>query len=165
MSLAAFTHGLLNLPLAHHRPAAAGDGRVRGLKRAARRLQHGQAGQGMGVPGRRQRQGLRARADDRVPAQVMIAGREQARGLPDLAVGEFRLAQPAFKLGSQSGERHDPIMPEIDSLVAAREYGTPRSTLQGDGAGICADECPTMVEKGGTGADAKFRPRCTCALQ
>jgi len=64
--------GLLDLPLAHHRPAAAGDRGVRGLERAAYYLQDGQAGQGMGVPGRRQRQGGIGRVE--VPAP----GRRQA---------------------------------------------------------------------------------------
>ena len=44
----------------------------------------------------------------------MVASRERACGPPGLAVGQFCLAQPAFHLGSQSGQRHDLIMPEAD---------------------------------------------------
>jgi hypothetical protein len=47
---------LPGLPFAHHRPAAAGDCRVRGPGRAAHCFHHGQPGQGMGRAAGRQRQ-------------------------------------------------------------------------------------------------------------
>ena len=43
-------HSLLEPPLADHVPAAAGDGRVRGIERAAGRLDRGQLRQGVRVP-------------------------------------------------------------------------------------------------------------------
>ena len=81
-------HGLLDLPLADHRPAAAGDGGVRGLERAARRLHGGQPGQGMGMTAGRQRQGGISRAQVRCP--------RAAPGAPgDLHRAEQRGQQPA----------------------------------------------------------------------
>ena len=55
-------HGLLELPFADDRAAPAGDGRVRGLERAAGRLQRGQLRQGVRVPARWQGQGGVGRA-------------------------------------------------------------------------------------------------------
>ena len=54
--------GLLGLPLAHHRAAAAGDGRVRGGEGAAGRLDRGQLRQGVRMPSGRQGQGRVRRA-------------------------------------------------------------------------------------------------------
>ena len=51
---------------------------------------------------RREGEYLRARADDRAPAQVMVAGREHARGLPSLAVGQPDITQPVSHLGSKA---------------------------------------------------------------
>ena len=101
-------HGLLDLPLADHRPAAAGDRRVRGLERAARGLQHGQARQGMGVPGRRQRQGRIGR--------VKVARSRAAPGAPGhLHRAEQRGQQPAVA-GLQPGPR-DPVRPRHGTFV------------------------------------------------
>ena len=55
--------GLLDLPLADHCPAAAGDRRVRGLERAAHCLLDSQPGQGVELPERRQRQGRIGQAE------------------------------------------------------------------------------------------------------
>ena len=49
--------GLLDLPLADDRPAPAGNRRMRGVERAAGRLQGGEFREGTGVPSGRQRQG------------------------------------------------------------------------------------------------------------
>jgi hypothetical protein len=108
---------LLDLPLADHRAAAAGDGRVRGLERAARRFRRCEPGQGMGTPGRRQGQGGIGRAQVRGP-------RAAPRAPGDLHRAEQRGQQPAMA-GLHPGPR-DPVRARGRPVVLAGGLLLPR---------------------------------------
>jgi hypothetical protein len=108
---------LLDLPLADRRPAAAGDGRVRGLERAARRFCRREPGQGMGAPGRRQGQGGISRVEVGCP--------RAAPGAPgDLHLAEQAGQQPA--VASFQVAPRDPVRARGGRAVLAGGLLLPR---------------------------------------
>ena len=105
-------HRLPDLPLADHRPAAAGDRGVRGLERAAGGFHRGQPRQGVGRTAGRQRQRGIGRAQTRCPRpapgapgdphraeqggqQPAVAGLHRVRVIPSAPVAGARWSRAA----------------------------------------------------------------------